>query len=128
MASRAIWVITLAPLLNYGASLNEMCWSEGFRRVLLCSDSIEALSLITRWCEKDHPYAWLVKDIWNPLERDWTVRLQHTGREAIRCADWLARRAQGLSLGTQYLKPNGSNALVNQDREGLGSSSIEPLM
>lgn len=71
----------------------KLCWDHGCRKVLLSSDSAEALNLIAREHSGNHPMRSTIDDIRDLLMRDWSLTYEHVFREAKTCANSLANRA-----------------------------------
>lgn len=68
-----------------------LCWESNQRRLELCTDSVEAINLMMRGCNRDYPFHDLVDTALNLLAQDWEVIVRHVPREANSCADQLAR-------------------------------------
>lgn len=59
----------------------DMAWSAGIRNLLCFSDSATAISLVSQGASSLHRYAPIISAIREVLQRQWTVRVQHTLRE-----------------------------------------------
>jgi ribonuclease HI len=75
------------------AVLNELqlCWENGFRRIVCCSDSLQTVNLIRDGVSVHHRFANEVLSIRQLIDRDWNVVVEHTLREGNTCADVLAK-------------------------------------
>ena len=70
----------------------KMAHRMGFQQILLYSDSLDALNMLMRdGVYADHPLRDIIGNIRDLLFRDWDVKLFHTSRNNIACADYLAR-------------------------------------
>ncbi|CAL1367079.1 unnamed protein product [Linum trigynum] len=65
----------------------KMAWDEGFRRVVLQTDSQAAIRLI-EGAEERTPHFLAVQSARRLLDRDWQVRLVHVFREGNYAADY----------------------------------------
>lgn len=78
--------------------VSKICWSGGYRRVQVETDSLLAIQKLSQEVSVLDPNRVLLTAIRDYLHRDWDFSLQHIHREANRCADWLATNHEGLSL------------------------------
>ncbi|XP_057418459.1 uncharacterized protein LOC130712657 [Lotus japonicus] len=76
-----------------------MSLARGLGKVIVESDSLAAITLVNGGCERTHPYASLVLQIRELMQKDWEVICRHTLREANQVADCLANMAHSLALG-----------------------------
>ncbi|KAK4282627.1 hypothetical protein QN277_013982 [Acacia crassicarpa] len=67
----------------------EEAWQAGFRRVILESDSLIAVTVLTRGGGAIRESR-LISRIRTWMNKEWEVQLQHTYREGNMCADWIA--------------------------------------
>ncbi|KAJ1379445.1 Ribonuclease H domain [Sesbania bispinosa] len=73
----------------HGLSLS---WDRGYRKIICESDSLEAAKLIgSATMSSFHEHAILLANIIALLQRDWTVYVKHTYREANFAADFFAK-------------------------------------
>ncbi|KAF7844451.1 ribonuclease H [Senna tora] len=64
-----------------------LAWEKEVKKVLLESDSLNAVKLISARCRDEHRCAGLVKLIRNLLDRDWEMVVSHSFRESNFVAD-----------------------------------------
>jgi ribonuclease HI len=69
----------------------ELCWNKGCRKVVCCSDSLQAVKLINEGVLPYHSFANEINKIRQMRSRAWTVLFEHTLREGNRRADHLAK-------------------------------------
>lgn len=79
----------------------DLAWNRGCRRVALESDSKEALSLIRRRDQKNHPLEALIQKIREILRRDWEVKLEHGLREGNMVTNHLVSSAVDMEHGAK---------------------------
>ncbi|XVE95435.1 hypothetical protein REPUB_Repub02eG0096900 [Reevesia pubescens] len=77
----------------------QICWEKGYRRVLLESDSLEAIQKLNGQISAFDPNHHLIKTIKELHQRDWFCTFHHVYREANGCADWMATHDFHLDLG-----------------------------
>lgn len=65
-----------------------------FHKVVIYTDSLEAFNCLMRDSLSDHPLRDLIVDTRDLLLDNWDVRMYHTSRELIPCADYMARQGQ----------------------------------
>lgn len=96
-----------------------MCWEVGIRKLVCCSDSMLAVSLIQQGVSPLHRHANELAIIHDLLRRDWEITINHTYREGNFCADFLAK------MGARCNEP-----LVNLDAAppGLGPLLVADAM
>lgn len=83
----------------------KLAWNEGYRRVILETDSLTRVNLIKEGSE-DSPYANIIHTIRQWLSKDWDCELVHTWREGNACADCLAKWSHQHKAGiTLWNKP-----------------------
>lgn len=102
----------------------DLAWEKGFKRVILESDSRQAINLIGRGILTEHPLVELVQRIREKLDRDWEIVLNHCLRNANAAADWLGSTATRRSGGRRVLEetPEELRAIVRRDCHSFGSS------
>ena len=76
-----------------------LCWSRGFRRVELESDSLVAVKKVQSIQDVTGQYVGLLSAIQELLSRDWHCSIRHVHREANACADWMATHFDSVPLG-----------------------------
>ncbi|KAJ8760729.1 hypothetical protein K2173_017824 [Erythroxylum novogranatense] len=98
-----------------------IAWSHGFRHLILETDSMIALTLITTPSSRFDPLEHLVEDIQAFLHHEWSCRLQHCYREGNKCADLLANvGADSSALLHIYHSPPPSLCLqLDEDYRGV---------
>ncbi|XP_045831415.1 uncharacterized protein LOC123922770 [Trifolium pratense] len=69
----------------------QICWENGFRRIICFSDSLQAVNLIREGVSAHHRFANEIFSIRQLVDKDWDVVLEHTLREGNACADVLAK-------------------------------------
>ncbi|XP_028785559.1 uncharacterized protein LOC114741452 [Neltuma alba] len=82
----------MAELLGVMHGL-QLCWERGYRKILLRSDCVSVLNLLSRGCEGDHPFNDIILDARMMMYRDWQVHLTFMDREQNNIADLLAKSA-----------------------------------
>ncbi|CAN1189431.1 Putative ribonuclease H protein At1g65750 [Linum perenne] len=82
-------------------------WEAGFRKVVLQLDSKTAIALMTSGKDTTHQHGLESLKLQDLLNRDWTVKVQHTYREGNHAADFFA------SIGYDY--PLGSHTIYEAD-------------
>ncbi|CAN1181654.1 Putative ribonuclease H protein At1g65750, partial [Linum perenne] len=82
-------------------------WEAGFRNVVLQLDSRSVISLFMNGDEERHQHGLEVARFRELRDRNWNLEIQHTYREGIRAADYLA------SIGYGY--PVGSHTVLSAD-------------
>ncbi|KAF2322313.1 hypothetical protein GH714_011053 [Hevea brasiliensis] len=90
--------VLAAELIGISFGL-QLAWLNGFRRVIVESDSLKAVKLINN--ERDislHPLAALIQDCRRLMKMDWDCYLSHIYREQNFCADSLAKQSHGLQI------------------------------
>ncbi|XP_028791878.1 uncharacterized protein LOC114747703 [Neltuma alba] len=92
---------TIAELMGILHSLN-LVWSRGHQKILIYSDSMEAINLATRGCEDSYPFKDLVDYVRLTVNRDWHTIFCHVERDLIPLADSLANYAHRID-GNFYL-------------------------
>ncbi|XP_045831496.1 uncharacterized protein LOC123922867 [Trifolium pratense] len=78
----------------------KLCWENGYRKVLCCSDSLLAVNLIKQGVTSHHRFANEIHIIRRMLENDWEVVITHTLREGNTCADVLAKMGAMVKIST----------------------------
>ncbi|GMP40448.1 hypothetical protein CsSME_00010897 [Camellia sinensis var. sinensis] len=101
----------------------KLAWSEGHRRIIIESDSAEAISALAK-TNPLHPQFNICQEIWKLMERSWECDLQQIWREVNVCADMLAKGALGMDAGREYLvdEPSVLATALESDILGIGSS------
>ncbi|KAL5784666.1 hypothetical protein ACOSQ2_007058 [Xanthoceras sorbifolium] len=94
-----------------------MIWNDGFRRVHVNSDCLEAVTLINSDCNDNNPWLSLVLHCKLLLKRSWVYMLNHVFRESNCVADCLAREGQFLGRATVFLLFLPSRALLALTRD-----------
>ncbi|KAF2322316.1 hypothetical protein GH714_011110 [Hevea brasiliensis] len=93
--------VLAAELIGISFGL-QLAWLNGFRRVIVESDSLKAVKLINN--ERDislHPLAALIQDCRRLMKMDWDCYLSHIYREQNFCADSLAKQSHAIGLSIQ---------------------------
>ncbi|CAL5354987.1 hypothetical protein CsSME_00043520 [Camellia sinensis var. sinensis] len=101
----------------------QLAWSEGHHRVIVESDSVEAISALAK-ANPLHPQFNLLQEIWELMARSWECDLQRIWREANVCADLLAKGALSMAVNREDLvdAPSVLPTALDRDIWGLGSS------
>ena len=94
---------TIAELIAMMHGLN-LCWQANHRKVNVFSDSTEAINLLLRGCQKDHPFRDVVEEAKSMLLRNWHVCLSHRPRDHNQEADQLAKYGHSLPGGLLYFE------------------------
>lgn len=106
----------------------QIAWTHGHRRVILETDSAEALQAIQK-ATSLHPQFNICQEVWELLHQDWVCDVQLIWREANGCADILAKEALGMATQSAILSeapPSLVLALAFDLQEG-GSSRVVRL-
>ncbi|KAF2322314.1 hypothetical protein GH714_011079 [Hevea brasiliensis] len=101
--------VLAAELIGISFGL-QLAWLNGFRRVIVESDSLKAVKLINN--ERDislHPLAALIQDCRRLMKMDWDCYLSHIYREQNFCADSLAKQSHAGTTTIVF----GSHSVVN---------------
>ncbi|CAN0826718.1 Putative ribonuclease H protein At1g65750 [Linum grandiflorum] len=77
----------------------QLVWTLGIHRIHVPSDSVAAISILTKDSELDHQHAALVLQFKELCNRQLEVHLSHIYREANYVADYLANLGHSLSYG-----------------------------
>ncbi|XP_027167825.1 uncharacterized protein LOC113767819 [Coffea eugenioides] len=103
--------------------LRELAWTEGYRRVVLESDSLIGIQLIKEGSE-DGPYGNIIYRIRQWMRKEWQCKLNHTWREGNGCADSLAKWSHQQELGLTVLDRPADvvKRCLNEDLRGVASS------
>ncbi|GMP42390.1 hypothetical protein CsSME_00012160 [Camellia sinensis var. sinensis] len=101
----------------------QLAWHEGHHRVVVESDSAEAV-LALRKTNPLLPQFNLLHEIWELMARSWECDLQQIGREANVCDDLLAKGALSMVVNREDLldEPFVLAPALDRDMWGLGSS------
>ncbi|XP_028753586.1 uncharacterized protein LOC114713165 [Neltuma alba] len=83
-------LLAVAELLGVIHGL-QLCWSRGYRKIVIFTDCVDAMSLFCRGCDENYPFKDVVDDARLLFHREWTITLVHTTREQIPIADQLAK-------------------------------------
>ncbi|KAJ1383120.1 Ribonuclease H domain [Sesbania bispinosa] len=68
-------------------------WEKGWRKIVLESDAQEVVHVLQGITSLGcHNHFELIKEVFNLLQREWVVQLQHIYRDANKLADCLARK------------------------------------
>lgn len=67
-------------------------WDAGYRNLIIQSDCLKAIRLVTNELPAFHKYINLILNIRELLARDWSAKISHTLREGNACADLLAKK------------------------------------
>lgn len=94
MVFTEVWGILSALLL---------AWEEGWKKVIVESDSNVTVSLVREGVPPAHHCWALVRDAREMMQRQWDVQLVHTFREGNTVADCLANLAHSFPLGCHRL-------------------------
>lgn len=68
----------------------EVSWEKGIKKIIIESDSKEAVDLAEGGCTLDHPLAPVVQKIREKMRVGWEVKLMQCFREGNSVANWLA--------------------------------------
>ncbi|XP_054806220.1 uncharacterized protein LOC129308869 [Prosopis cineraria] len=71
----------------------EICWSAGLLKIEVCTDCVEAINLLTKGFNEDHPFQDILSYATNVLNRNWSISINFGFRIVITIALNLARRA-----------------------------------
>ncbi|XP_057444540.1 uncharacterized protein LOC130736767 [Lotus japonicus] len=99
-----------------------LCWEQGFRQVLVYSDSALALDTVKGSVARFHIYAALIWSIKSLLQRPWQVVLEHTLREGNAPADFMAKLGadlHGVQIVQFLVPPPGLAPLLLADSLGV---------
>lgn len=107
----------------YGLNL---AWMEGYRRIVVSSDSKTTLHLLQNNIQLCHPLTPLIMNCRSLMSRDWILRFEHTYREDNRVANglanWGSTQSQGLHIIT--IPPTCCNAILWEDCLGISFARL----
>ncbi|XP_028757805.1 uncharacterized protein LOC114716910 [Neltuma alba] len=83
---------TIAELIGITTGL-QICKQQGFDKVLVYTDSLEAIHLLMIDSGGHHPFSTEITEGRRLIFSDWEIELRYAPRESIQCADFLAREA-----------------------------------
>ncbi|PNX76585.1 ribonuclease H [Trifolium pratense] len=69
----------------------QICWENGFRRIIYFSDSLQAVNLFWEEVSAHHQFANEIFSFRQLVNKDWDVVVEHTLREGNTCTDVLAK-------------------------------------
>ncbi|XP_028797606.1 uncharacterized protein LOC114753106 [Neltuma alba] len=72
----------------------QMCKQQGFSRINVFTDSIEAIRLIETEGGANHPLHTEITEIRELIYSDWDISIKYAPRNALQCADLMAKKAQ----------------------------------
>ncbi|KAL5763133.1 hypothetical protein ACOSP7_019397 [Xanthoceras sorbifolium] len=125
------WVRGFAMHLRAGnileAELNavllglDMVWDAGFRKVIVESDCLEAITLIQNDCSINNPLWWLIQKCKKAVSKEWSCHLAHIYRECNGAADALAGMGHVCSNSICFFDttPLSISHIVKRDAGGL---------
>lgn len=105
----------------------KLAWANGYRKVILESDSAVGLALIKE-IEPTSPYYNLVRQIKEWMSKKWDCQLKHVWREGNRSADFLAKagiRDQNAE-GILQEPPGALREILGADILGVSIPRIVP--
>ncbi|KAF7809195.1 putative reverse transcriptase [Senna tora] len=126
------WIMGFAKPLGSGNALQaELCgmlmgldiaWKNRMKKIILESDSLEAVELAEDPSDRNHPLQYLIGKIKNYKDRDWQFVLKHTFREANKVADCLAKTTSNRIADMYELDnpPVECIDLLETDAKGFG--------
>lgn len=82
----------------------DLAWERGFKKVILESDSKQAIGLICDDVLTEHPMADLICETRERIEKHWEVVLRHCYRNENDAANWLATATSRASSGHRILE------------------------
>ncbi|KAK4268556.1 hypothetical protein QN277_025198 [Acacia crassicarpa] len=92
----------------------------GLKKVLVYSDSLDAINILMRDCPMNHPLRNIIGETRDLLFNDSNVELHHTSRNNILCADYMAKEghnvADGVGVVTTSTIPQGCLHLALRDQ------------
>ncbi|KAL5818299.1 hypothetical protein ACOSQ4_022141 [Xanthoceras sorbifolium] len=99
-----------------------LCWKAGFKKIIVESDSKEAVDLINTNSNDNSPFLSIILGCKKLLEGDWSCSIIHTFREANRVADRLAKIGHTLKLGVTIFQvpPPCTILLLDEDQRSVG--------
>ncbi|KAK4258405.1 hypothetical protein QN277_007860 [Acacia crassicarpa] len=75
----------------------------GFHKILLYSDSLEAVNSLMRDCCIDHPFRNIIAATRDLIYQEWSVQIYHTHRVNISCADYMAKCEMDIQHGAEVV-------------------------
>ena len=96
----------------------QICAHLGLTKIMLYSDSTEAIQLLLVDCDLDHPLYQEVVELRSLIHSTWDLEILHCHREGIQCADFLARTAHSNMTAnvTLLTPPETCLVLLGEDR------------
>ena len=77
----------------------QIAWKEGFRNVIMESDSSASVKMIEDGCKENSDFYDLIKEIQSLQDFPWKVDIVHVGEKANKEADWMADHSHKLEEG-----------------------------
>ncbi|KAK2638054.1 hypothetical protein Ddye_025849 [Dipteronia dyeriana] len=89
-----------------------MAWKSGYRKVIVESDSLTKIQLLTKDTNSSHPLLSLIHSCKRMVADDWICDVFYVYREGNMVADWLTRLGHDIEIGLLVLvdPPLGSEA------------------
>lgn len=116
--------VTTAELKGIYAGL-KLCKAQGYTKVEAYTDSMEAYQLIMQNGNPSHPLRQELNSIRELIYSNWELEIKHCPREAIKCADQLAKEAHDMEADTNILSepsPSCINILIEDQRGRRGQN------
>ena len=79
-----------------------LAWRSGFRCVIVETDSLDAVKLISQDSTSNHPLYSIIQSCKSLIAADWDCRVKHVFREGNRLADSLARLGHDFGYGIHF--------------------------
>nr|XP_027065766.1 beta-glucosidase 12-like [Coffea arabica] len=104
----------------------QLAWTEGYRSVVLESDSLIGILQLIKEGSEDGPYGNIIYRIRQWMRKEWQCKLNRTWREGNGCADSLAKWSHQQELGLTVLDraPDVVKRCLNEDVRGVASLAI----
>ncbi|MED6171274.1 hypothetical protein PIB30_117389 [Stylosanthes scabra] len=81
----------------------QMAWDLGVRRIIVETDSAEALDKLNSMELTSQSFNSLVREIHSLKNRPWEILFQHIKREGNQCANWLAKNSLRKNYGFNFI-------------------------
>ncbi|XP_028794039.1 uncharacterized protein LOC114749664 [Neltuma alba] len=72
----------------------QMCKQQGFSKIMVFTDSIEAIRLVETEGGANHFLHTEITEIREHIYSDWDISIKYARRSALQCADMMAKKAQ----------------------------------
>ncbi|KAK0580349.1 hypothetical protein LWI29_000920 [Acer saccharum] len=106
----------------------KLAWMAGYKKVVLETDSQNAVNLLTNYRSVNHPLYSIIQACVELIKGDWSCHVLHIYRECNKVADGLASHGHSLNPGLSLFDepPSLIVGVLEDDFEGLYSDRLVP--